>query len=263
MLRANAQPVPGHSPFPPSRPRAKILAAPGGRDVRELTLSAVALLLSATERTMLTHGRTGERAAMQFESGVVLPHVGLHEPARAVRSTLLQSSLSFLRERGHFERYYALLEPQYRELIVQSMAPAWMPIEVAIEHYAACDALKLSPGEQAAIGESVGRRVQGTMISSFMRAAREAGVTPMFYLSRFDRLYQRLFQGGSTQVTRTGPKDVEVELWGARLPRFQYFRMAFTGLCRASLNFFGSRGFARQVSFLPEVDRLVISIAWV
>lgn len=200
---------------------------------------------------------------MQFESGVVLPHVGLREPARAVRSTLLQSSLSFLRERGHFERYYELLEPRHRETIVQSMAPSWMPIDVAIAHYAACDALALSPGEQAAIGESVGKRVQGTMISSFMRAAREAGVTPIFYLSRFDRLYRRLIQGGSTQVTRTGPKDVEVELWGARLPRHPYFRVAFTGLCRASLTFFGSRGFAREVSYLPECDRLVISISWV
>lgn len=200
---------------------------------------------------------------MQFETGVVLQHAALHEPASAVRSTLLQSSLSFLRARGHFERYYELLEPRYRETIVQSMAPTWMPIEVALHHYAACDALRLSAAEQAAIGESVGKRVQGTLISSFMRAARDAGVTPMFYLSRFDRLYKRLIQGGSAQVTRTGPKDVEVELWGARLPHYQYFRVAFNGLCRASLFFFGSRGFVRQVSFLPECDRLVISIAWV
>jgi hypothetical protein len=200
---------------------------------------------------------------MAYESSVVIAHAAVHKSTFAVRSTVLQSSLAFLRERGHFERYCALLETQHRATIVESIAPSWMTIEVAMAHYAACDALRLSLQEQKAIGESVGNRLQGTMISSFMKTAREAGVTPLFYLGRLDRLYHRLFQGGSVQVMRTGPKDIEIELWGTRLPRFNYFRVAFTGLCRASLMFFGSTGFAKQLSYNAEKDQFVVSLAWV
>jgi hypothetical protein len=177
---------------------------------------------------------------------------------------MLQSSLAFLRERGYFERYCVLLEPQYRATIVESLAPVWMPIEVGLAHYAACDALNLSAAEQKAIGESVGARLQGTMMSSFMRTAREAGIaTPLFYLGRADRLYKRLIQGGSTQITRTGPKDVEIELLGSRLTRSSYYRAAFLGMARASLTFFGASGFAKQLAFDAGADRFVISVAWV
>lgn len=201
---------------------------------------------------------------MSFETSVVVPHEQPITPAYAVRSTMLQSSLTFLREKGYFERYCALIEPQHRATIVESLAPIWMPIEVGLAHYAACDALNLSAAEQKAIGESVGTRLQGTLLSSFMRGARESGIaTPMFYLGRADRLYKRLIQGGSPQVKRTGPKDVEIELQGVRLTRSAYFRAAFLGMARASLAFFGASGFTKQLAFDAASDRFVISIAWV
>jgi hypothetical protein len=201
---------------------------------------------------------------MQFETSVIVAHAQPFKAIQSVRSTVLQSSITFLRERGHFERYLMRVDPRHKATIVESLAPSWMPIEVAMAHYSACDALALPPTEQTAIGESVGNRLQSTMLSSFMRTARAAGgITPMFYLSRFDRLYNRLLLGGSAQVLQTGPKDVEVELWGTQLPRAHYFRVAFMGLMRASLTFFGAKGFVKQRAFNAQADRFSIAVSWV
>ena len=67
---------------------------------------------------------------------------------------------------------------------------------------------------------------------------------PAHYLVEIDQIgcpdpnprYTRFF----TPAVGTGPKDVEIELIGARLTRSAYFRAAFLGMARASLMFFGA-----------------------
>jgi len=172
---------------------------------------------------------------------IVIAHARPTRLATAVRSTLLQSSLGFLRTRGHLDRYLLVLDPANKEAILGSIAPAWLPIELAVAHYGACDRLDLSLEERVALGEAVGERIQGPVMKTITRGARAVGVTPFTLLTRFDSLWGRLFQGGSIQVTKTGPKDIEVEILGARVSRFAYFRTGFTGLARAGLRVTGVR----------------------
>lgn len=195
---------------------------------------------------------------------ILIAHTPTIRPATTIRSTVLQSSVASLRQRGHFERWLALIDPRYRATIVESLAPSWMPIEVALAHYAACEALELPLSEQVAMGEAVGDRIQGSFLTTLMKSARAAGYNPLILLSQFDRLYGRLFQGGSVQLTQTGPKDADVEVRGMLTTRFSYFRIAFTGVVRAGILFSGVRtGYVRQGAYNATSDTLVMHTSWV
>jgi hypothetical protein len=194
---------------------------------------------------------------------IIIAHARPVKPATAVRSTLLQSSLGFLRARGHLERYLVVLDPAKKEAILDSIAPAWLPIGLAVAHYAACDRLDLSLEERVVLGEAVGDRIQGPVMKTITRGARSVGVTPFTLLTRFDSLWGRLFQGGSMQVTKTGPKDIEVEVIGAQVSRFTYFRTAFTGLARVGLRVTGVRvAYVHDGPWDSRRDRFVIRASW-
>jgi hypothetical protein len=199
-----------------------------------------------------------------FDRVVIIPHTTPIRPTAAIRSTMLQTSVGFLRERGHFDDYFAVVNPIYRELILESIAPTWLPIAVADAHYAACDALNLSAAEQLALGEAVGDRVQGTFLTTVMRSAKSSGMSPILLFKQFDKLFLRLFQGGSIQLTQTGPKDAELEIRGALLTRHKYFRRAFVGVVQAAIRFGGTRvEVVKEASFRANVDALTLVASWV
>jgi hypothetical protein len=195
---------------------------------------------------------------------ILIAHTPGSKPTTTIRSTVLQSSIASLRQRGHFARWLTLVDPSHRETIVESLAPSWMPIEVAMAHYAACEALELPSSEQVAMGEAVGDRIQGSFLTTLMKSARAAGYNPLVLLGQFDRLYSRLFQGGSVQLTQTGPKDAEIEVRGLQTTRFPYFRVAFTGVVRAGIVFSGVRvGYVKQGNYSTASDTLVMHASWV
>src|SRR5688572_32470484 len=57
----------------------------------------------------------------------------VHRPpqgkVRSVRSSLIQSSLQTLKSRGYFERYVPHLPREFREVILNTLEPTWIPIE--------------------------------------------------------------------------------------------------------------------------------------
>jgi hypothetical protein len=195
---------------------------------------------------------------------VLVAHARVPVPVRRVRSTLLQSSLGFLRARGHYDRYIEVLDPRHREAILGSLAPAWMPVEILLAHYAACDALHLPLPERIALGEGVGERVQGAFMKTIIQGARAVGVTPFTLLERFDALWERVFLGGSTEVTRLGPKDASVEFLHTLVPRFEYCRTAFAGIFRAGIKLGGGRtAYITPIAYDERADRFALRAAWV
>jgi hypothetical protein len=199
-----------------------------------------------------------------LEKEVIIAHLSPLKAASHVRSTLLQSSLNFLRERKHFERYFALVDVVHRDTIVSSLAPNWLPIEVGLAHYRACDELRLDADELVAIGEAVGDRIQGTFMKTLVQTARSAGVTPWVLFKRFDRMWERLFQGGSVEVTKVGPKDLTIEVRGCPVAQFNYFRTGFTGVVRAGFKFVGVRAaYVNQSPWDAKLGRFVMRAAWV
>jgi hypothetical protein len=184
--------------------------------------------------------------------------------ATHVRSTLIQSSVNVLRSMGYFERYRAHLDPAHVEAILQTLAPTWLPIAVGEAHYAACDALGLGPSELLRIGEIVGDRIQGTFLATLAKGARAAGVTPWFLLAYFDRLWARLLQGGSVELSKAGPKDALIEVRSCALTRFEYFRVGFCGVVRAPFKMVGVRVVhVKSEHYNASSDTFVMRAAWV
>jgi hypothetical protein len=194
---------------------------------------------------------------------ILEPPLKIH-PVSAVRATLIQSSVATLRERGLAERYFRLLDPAYHEIILTNLAPAWLPLDIAMAHYTACDALSLTQEDLVSIGQTVGDRVQGSYIGVIARGAKLAGLTPWVLLHHLDRIWFRMFQGGAVGVTKLGPKDALIEILNVDLARIDYFRIAFSGLFIAG----GMVAGARTANVSPVFGRctaqhLVYRAAWV
>lgn len=70
---------------------------------------------------------------MPYDEEVLLPFSALRSaipPVTRCKSTLLVSSLRTLKETGHYARYAELLDPGYRDVVLECVAGVWLPIEL-------------------------------------------------------------------------------------------------------------------------------------
>jgi hypothetical protein len=185
-------------------------------------------------------------------------------PAAEVRSTLLASSMQSLRERGLFERYAQLLEPEHRSIILDCAIGQWFPIEVGFAHYRACDRLGLSNEEQVQIGVDVSKRIHDTFLGVVAKMARGIGVTPWTLLSKSNLLFGRLFRGGGgTQISKYGPKEAGLEI--ARLPLLDipYFRNGLRGIYLAGIRLTCDTAHVRVTDVRSPREMMKLRISWV
>jgi len=182
-----------------------------------------------------------------------------------VRGTLLVSSLQTLRDAGHYERYLEQLAEPYREQVLYAIALSWVPVEVAIAHYAACDALSLPDHELDNIGQLVAARLAETFLSSILQASRGAGIdAPWVALRSQARVWDRIYVGGGVKVWRAGPKDAVAEFYGLPLAQFHYFRVAYCSYYRGLANMFVRSAHVKPIrAQKPRPDTLAIMGSWV
>jgi hypothetical protein len=198
------------------------------------------------------------------EPEVLIALPGHVAPVTTIRSTLIQSSLNTLRKRGHFERYLGLVNPRHKAALLETLAPEWLPLEVAVAHYTACDALQLTSGELMEIGEDVGERIQGTFIGTLVRKARTVGLTPWVPLGQFQRLWERLITGGGVSLTRTGPKDCTVDCRMLELCQYNYFRAAFCGVIASGIKLGAGKAVTVRVHSAANFgQRCLFKCSWV
>jgi hypothetical protein len=183
--------------------------------------------------------------------------------ASVVRSTLITTSIHSLRDRGLFDRYAAGLDEAHRDALLTAVAGVWLPIDAAVAHYEACEALRLGVAEQLAIAQEVGDRVHGTFLGVMMRMARTAGVTPWSALALSGKLYERLFSGGGIAVTRKGPKDARVDIVGNALCSIEYFRVGLRGVYQAALQLFCQRVTTFELPWRRAAHAMAVRISWV
>lgn len=181
-----------------------------------------------------------------------------------VRGSLIISSLQALRELGHFDRYRTLLPAERRDALLGCTANSWLTLELAEQHYAACDALSLSEPATRAVGEAVSQRIMGTFLGTMMRSGRsvDAAPSPWIPLRQYGRICDRLLDGGSHVVTELGPKAALIETSGVSLLRFWYVRNAMLGITSGAAGLFAK---SCTTSELPaaQPDQIRISLHWV
>lgn len=183
--------------------------------------------------------------------------------ASVVRSTLVTASIQSLRARNLYDRYALRLTMDDREALSSAVAGVWIPTALAVAHYRACEALRLSVGEQLDIALEVGSQMHGTFLGAMLRVAKTVGVSPWTALGYSGKLYDRLFRGGGIAVTRTGPKDARIDLVGNPLCEIEYFRVGVRGVYEAALELFCERVTSQEIPRRFVGLDMALRISWV
>ena len=193
---------------------------------------------------------------------VVIPHLADARPVTAVKHVALIMSLTQLQESGYYERYAQLVDPEVLKQVHSGLAMAWSPVELALAHYQACENMMLTNEQLAALGKVVGTRISETTLVVSAKS-REGGADLWKELDSVHRMWARLNQGGSAQVSKLGPNEMLLELRGFKLPRFRYYRQAqVTFICSA----FAAAGVrmtsARLVRYSEPRDEVSYRFTW-
>jgi hypothetical protein len=180
-----------------------------------------------------------------------------------VRGSLIVSSLQTLRALDYFPRYVEHLPDSERDNVLFALAASWLPLKVAMAHYAACDAMGLDEAQLDAIGQNVSARIMGTFLGTLLRGSRQIGAqtAPLVALKHYDKLWDRLLRGGACHVQQTGPKDAIIESKGVPMFRYRYFRVAYASLIRGAGLMFAKTFYTRVLG--SSNTAMVVSISWV
>jgi hypothetical protein len=179
-----------------------------------------------------------------------------------VRSTLLVSSIGTIKEAGFLERYNERLLPEIRKEMSALLAGAWARVELAEAHYAACDALKIAPGQQLELGRSVGLKIDKTIAGSVLAAAKQMGATPWLFLSQVGRLYPRLVRGGAIACYRIADKEAILEHHKTPLFKNAYLRNAYRGAIQGICERFCAKAYVKPRDFSDDGMKISFKVSW-
>jgi hypothetical protein len=194
---------------------------------------------------------------------VVLPFPSPCAPVKHARSTLVLGSLDSLRRAGHFERYSALLEPAYRETLLDAVAGVWLPVAAALAHYRACDALGLTAEAEVDMGRRTYEGTEAVIFGTIIRLAKSSGVTPWTVMAQYQRLWDRGYDGGGIRIIRLGPKEARIELAHCPLADHRYYRHALRGTNHGVLGAFATKLYIKDVSGTRAPGTMALRAQWV
>ena len=184
--------------------------------------------------------------------------------ATHVRGTLLVSSLASARTLGLEAKYFEALPAARHDAVRAIVATDWVPMDVAIDHYAAMDTLGLAPAKIQEMGRQTAMRIQGTYLKTIATSLRVAGaVDPASILARTPALLERSFKGGTIGVWRTGPKDARCELLGIPALRSEYMRTGWLGAFEVSLELVARKVHVAEIEKMRTPTSAAFAISWV
>lgn len=191
-----------------------------------------------------------------------LPHEGRIQETTHFRSTWLSGSLRALRERNLMDAYLARLPKESHEPILQAVAGVWLPVQVACDHYEACDKLDLSHQDLIELGRAASSYAQGSVLMTVTKLARSAGVTPWTVFGQLGRFWERVWRGGGVAVFKLGPKEARAEIHGWPCARYGYTRYAMRGVFLSLTERYCERGYVHEIPALCTPRSLGYRISW-
>jgi hypothetical protein len=99
-------------------------------------------------------------------------------------------------------------------------------------------------------------------LSLFVRLAKSAGVTPWTAYAQVQKLWERIWIGGSMAVFKLGPKEARIEVAGWTSAGVPYCRIAFRGVMHGVTEAFCNKVYVHEVSRLCNATELAYRIAW-
>jgi len=196
---------------------------------------------------------------------VILPFPSSRDlvPAvRRIRSGLLCSSIKSLRDHGYFDQYLAKLPQEHHARMLSLTAAEWIDPELAFHHYEAVDRIGMTVDEQERLGMQVAQHLQKGFLSVVLRLAIESGVTPWSVLERYQKLWERYFDGSAISVTKLGPKEARAELVGFPLARIGYVKAGVGGIMRGVTELVAKRVYVQRVANLSSDTTLAYRLSW-
>jgi hypothetical protein len=182
--------------------------------------------------------------------------------ARHARTTVLIGSISCIRELGRYDEYVARLPESDRQLLIDAVVGAWLPIEVAFSHYSACDALDFSVDQQVHNGRVTFDKNRGTLLGTIVKMAAQGGMTPWTVFPYFQRFWERAYDGGGVRVVKTGPKEARLELVAVRATDSRYYRNALRGLVMGVTELFCSKAYATEAPGKRGPGMVTLRVQW-
>lgn len=206
---------------------------------------------------------TTKNESQQLTGEILVAHDPNAGDVTEVRNLVLQSSLAELKAHGYYERYVQHIEPSTLEDLLSRVAPGWVPVDLAMAHYKACDDMNLSTEELSAMGRSVGERIQETTLVSAAKTSRDENFDPWQVEAQLHRMWQRLYRGGSIQVTKLGSKEKLIEQRGYPMNRFHYYRQALVWALGATHTAVGLRvSRIRVEKYEPDTHEVGVRLSW-
>jgi hypothetical protein len=194
---------------------------------------------------------------------IVVPHDPAAGAVTAVRNVVVQLSIAQLRAHNLYERYAEVIAPNVLEELLARLAPGWIPVELVLGHYHACEQLGLSSDELTKLGARTGDRLQETALVSVAKKVRSPDFDLWTAVGSLYRMWPRLYQGGSVQIVKVGPKTKVLEQRGFPMNRYAYFRHAQLGAIAAAYTALGARIASLQVAdYDPASNEAVMRVSW-
>lgn len=208
-------------------------------------------------------GATGMASKCSKERETVLAFREGATPPRKLRSTIVIASIDGLRRAQLFAEYQRHLAGSARVLLLESVAGEWMPIEVGMAHYKACDCLGLGAAAQFELGRDASARIGESFVGTASRLARQVGATPFAFFGQLHRFWDRAYDGGGLGLFRLGPKDAEFELVDFPLCASAFYRNALRGWAFGLASLFCSRLFVRELAQPRGPHSMALRAQWV
>jgi hypothetical protein len=180
-----------------------------------------------------------------------------------VRSTLLLGGIASISAAGLLDAYAAVAPAKVRTTIQSSVAGMWLPIEIGVAHYAACDQLGISAEAAARIGRGTFERTKGLLLGTAIGLAKRAGVTPWSLVPHLQRFWLRGYDGGAIRATKLGPKEVRLDVLANPLLASRYYRAACRGLATGLLELVCQKAYGHEQTFGDPDTTFSVRLQWV
>jgi hypothetical protein len=203
---------------------------------------------------------------LRYDAKTLVDHTHPEGPnVTGLRAMLLQGRFKHLRAAGLYEEYFARLPGPHADIIVQTLASSWIPVETAIAHYVALDSLELSESQLARMAEPLGATLFETLFATMLRAARASGAEFGIWagLSQADRVWNRMYNGGGCKITQVGPKDALFEINGVPFATSRAYRASHCGFLRGVIAMTARVCVVKAVPKESRSDRYTVALSWV
>lgn len=208
----------------------------------------------------------GPRTSL-FDAQVILEYRSADGPeVTQVRGAVLATAMRHLKESALYEQYLRGLPEARRDALVYAVAASWIPVEDALAHCHAIDALGVSERAIEEHGEAIAKDLASTVFATVVRSTLSVTGPSKGWvlLKQADRLMQRLYSGGGCTVIQTGPKDAVFEVHGLPLLTSRYFRASHHAWLRGLTKVAIGGSFAKGVRPRdPHPHTAATSLSWV